>query len=290
MASPSSMSHIDPSEILPEDIIQSVIQRPDNPLLSGPLSQPEPDPSVALDIDNSTVIDTVRGLLTNDFTESRAAWLHPSASILTDITNGVRHTQIHNPLNKFRDLPLNEQFSLNSLNITLTTLQDFFSECQGDADDWSLCYRWMTECLLPCTAKDWDSHLITCSQNIQVARETTVNEGVRRTNAEIDDWLATRRFIAQDAVINRLVSEHAPSFDHLLSDPRVIEWATRLHQAMVLHFEQRSLDDASVILAPTIATHIDSYRDSLIEEARNGAKEDACHHFDATLKAFQGPV
>lgn len=139
------MSHINPSEILPEDIIQSVIQRPDNLLLSELLSQPEPDPSVVLDIDNSTAIDIVRGLLANDFTESRAAWLHPSATILTDITNGVRHTLIHNPLNKFRDLPLNEQSSLNSLNIALTTLHDFFSECQGDGDNWSLCYRCMSQ-------------------------------------------------------------------------------------------------------------------------------------------------
>ena len=120
-ASPSSMSHINPSEILPEDIIQSVIQRPDNLYLSEPLSQPEPDPSVVLDIDNSTAIDIVRGLLANDFTESRAAWLHPPATILTDITNGVRHTLIHNSLN------------------------DFFSEFQGDADNWSLCYRCMSQ-------------------------------------------------------------------------------------------------------------------------------------------------
>lgn len=59
---------------------------------------------------------------------------------------------------------------------------------------------------------------------------------------------------------------------------------------MVLHFEQRSLDDASVILAPAIATDIDSYRDSLMEEARNGAKEDTHHHYNATLNALQGPV
>ena len=36
------------------------------------LSQPEPNPSIVLDIDNSTAIGTVRGLLSSDFIDSHA--------------------------------------------------------------------------------------------------------------------------------------------------------------------------------------------------------------------------
>ena len=40
-----------------------------------------------MDIHNSTAIDTVRGLLANDFTGSRATWLHLTASLFTEPPN-----------------------------------------------------------------------------------------------------------------------------------------------------------------------------------------------------------
>jgi len=57
-----------------------------------------------MDIDNSTAIDTVCGLLSNDFTGSRAAWLHLIASLITDMRNGIRQNLLHNPLQSWHHL------------------------------------------------------------------------------------------------------------------------------------------------------------------------------------------
>jgi len=97
--------HIDPSEILPENIVNSELRRPDNLSSSPPPTQPEPDPSVVMDIDNSTAIDTVRGLLATDFSTSRAQWLFLAASLTTVMRHGLRQTLLTNPLRKFQDLP-----------------------------------------------------------------------------------------------------------------------------------------------------------------------------------------
>jgi len=281
------MSHINPSEIPHEDIVQSEFRRPAD-LLSSPLpTQPEPDPSVVMDIDNSVAIDVVRGLLATDFTETRAQWLHLAASVLTDMRIGLRQTLITNPLDKLKGLLHNEQLSLNSVNLTLVALQGFFSDCQGNPDDWSMCFRCVTECHMPCTDKDWEAHTLTCGHIIQAARDTIVNEGVRRTNQEIDDFLANRRALAFDTVINQLVSEHAPSFDHLLGDPRLVEWARRLHESMSHYYQETLTAESTTALHPNIRECLDSHRQEAIDTAKADAKEKARQVHYATLQNLQ---
>jgi len=57
-----------------------------------------------MDIDNSTAIDTVRSLLSNDFTRSCTAWLHLIASLITDMQNGICQNLLHNPLQSWHHL------------------------------------------------------------------------------------------------------------------------------------------------------------------------------------------
>jgi len=95
---------IDPSLLPPPGVDNSFFLAQPAGEMPDLLSQPEPNPSVMLDINNSTAIGTVRGLLSSDFVDSHAAWLHLSASIVTDIRNGIRNSLAGNSIEKFRDL------------------------------------------------------------------------------------------------------------------------------------------------------------------------------------------
>lgn len=95
------------------------------------------------------------------------------------------------------------------------------------------------------------------------------------------------RHVTQDTAINRLVSDHAPSFTHLISDPRISEWSQCLHAAMVHYFEQKSLDDASVILAPAIQSCINAHRADLFEDACAAAAEESPRHYYSLFESMQ---
>ena len=93
---------------------------------------------------------------------------------------------------------------------------------------------------------------------IRAARETIVNEGVHCNNLEVEGWLQAQRLQAQNVATNCLVSDHAPNFTHLLSNPRLIEWASRPHAAMSHHVDVQAMEDASTLLNPTIQARVDA--------------------------------
>ena len=146
----------------------------------------------------------------------------------------------------------------NRLQKKKEALSEFLIDCTSDVEEWNLCFRCMTECHMPCSEDDWKAHVLTCGHILQAARDTIVNEGVRRTNQEIDDFLETRRALAYDMVINQLVSDHAPSFDHLLGDPRLVEWAGRLHENMSHYYQETLTTDSTSTLHPTIRDRLDA--------------------------------
>lgn len=102
---------------------------PEGGILSiDPLSQPESDPSVVMDIDDSVAIDRVRALLSANFTSTHASWIHLFASILSDAHNSIR-SLIHNlSLQRFRNLSLSESSSLTHLQLALSSLDVFFMD------------------------------------------------------------------------------------------------------------------------------------------------------------------
>lgn len=109
------------SQIPPEDSPPSEFYRPSNVFTLSPLSHPETNPSVVVDIDSSTAIETVHALLFHDFSgpAARAAWLYLVSTLFTDTSNGVRQSLVDNQLPKFRDLSPAEQANLDTLNLAI---------------------------------------------------------------------------------------------------------------------------------------------------------------------------
>jgi len=214
------MSHIDASDFLPAEISThtkftppSVGKEPD------PLSQPDSDPSIVMDIDASTAIDLVRAVLSSDFTNTRAQWIHLVANLLTDTHNGLCATLLTHPISSFKHLLPNEQSNLGSINNALKSLRDFFLDCHTSPDSWTTCMRCVELHHLPMSEDDWEANIINCQCLIQAACDMVVNDGVRQANLEIEAWVAGQRVTVQDAAITCLVSDHAPDITQLISDP-----------------------------------------------------------------------
>ena len=85
----------------------------------------------------------------------------------------------------------------------------------------------MENCRLPVSEKNWKEILMTCGHDLHAAQNTVLNRGMRDLHNQVDAWVGDQWALAQDAVINRLVSDKAPNFADIL-DPRLIEWSARV--------------------------------------------------------------
>ena len=282
------MSHIDASDFLPAEISThtefnppSVGKEPD------PLSQPDSDPSVVMDINASTAIDLVRAALSTDFTDTCTQWIHLVANLLTDTHNSLRAALLAHPASSFKHLLPNEQSNLGSINNTLESLRDFFTDCHTSPDSWTTCMRCVELHHLPMAEDDWEANVINCQRLIQAACDMVVNEGICHTNLDIEAWLARQRVVTQDAAITCLVSDHAPDITSLISDPCVIEWSNRIQEAMRHHLNGIISDEASTLLTPSITAQIDAHRSQLLEEAHAEARQEGQCLFHAQLQSQQ---
>ena len=86
-------------------------------------------------MDNLVDIDIVCGLLSANFTQACADWIHLVASLFTDMRNGVHISLRHNPTESFRDLTPSEQSSLDSNNLATESFHEVFTKCQSKPND-----------------------------------------------------------------------------------------------------------------------------------------------------------
>jgi len=282
------MSYIDASDFLPAEIsAHTEFTPPPVGKEPDPLSQPESNPSVVMDIDASTAIDLVRTALSTDFTETRAQWIHLVANLLTDTHNSLCAALLAHPVSLFRRLLPNEHSNLGSINNALESLRDFFMDCHTSPDSWTTCMQCIELHHLPMSEDDWEANVINCQRLIQATRDTVVNDGVRRTNLDIEAWLAGQRVTAQDAAITHLVSDHAPDITQLISDPCVIKWSNRIKEAMSHHLDGLISEEASTLLTPSITAQLDDHRSKLLEEACAEACQEGQCLFHTQLQSQQ---
>ena len=199
--------------------------------------------------------------------------------------NGISISLRHNPTESFRDLAPSEQSSLDSIDLATESFCEVFTECQSQPDGWSLSYRFMSECHLLCSSSDWEAHVMTCGYILQAARDTIVNKGIHRTYDELKAWFAGPMSPCRTWQLTAL-SDHAPAFDHLISDPRVIAWSQRLLETMRHHFQETLTVEASSSLPPSPATIelLDARHAMAIDQAKADAKEEAQRTYHATLR------
>ena len=278
---------IDPSLLPTEGVEHSQFLAQPAGHLPDPLSQPQSNPSVILDIDTSTAIDTVRALLSTDFTDTRAAWLHLAASMFTDMRNGIRNS-MHHSINKFQDLTPAEQANLDSLRLAIAAFDIFLSNCQSNPDKWTTCHGCIQTYRLPADEASWDANLIACNQMIQAARETIVNEKVRDATNLIDNWVTGERIAAHDAAINNLVSSNPSTFARqFITDDWVVEWSRRIRKAMIDYLNGTLIEDAACTLPPTTRDRLTVERQAKLDQAESDACAEAKCLYNAELARRQ---
>jgi len=285
-----SFTPINPNNLPLDGTAHTAFQALSNSLTLPLLTQPKPDPSIVMDIDHSTAIDTICHLLQSDFTDSRAAWLHLMASLVADACNGVLNTICTTSIDRFQDLTPSEQCSLDSLKGAIESFDTFFTDIQENPDAWVTCIGCMQSSLLPVDIMAWDMNLTACNGMIQAAHETIVNKYIRNAHPIIEAWVTGKRIAAQDTAIAHLVSNHAPDFSSLISDPCVTEWAHHLLKAMRHHFSECLLDDTSSTLPQHIRDNLDACRSSKIDKVKRDASKEARHTYSAALQNLQAPA
>jgi len=267
-----SFNPIDPSGFVVPGHNPPEFSIPDDICSLPLLTQPESDPSIAMDIDDSVAIDRVRAILASDFTDERAPWLHLVASLLVDARNGVRDSTRSSSICKFQDLSPFEKSTLSTLKLALESFETFFDDIQDDAEDWVTCMNCVNMFQLPASKEEWTVNLTECSHQVEMARKLTVDRAIEQAHTFIQDWVNRERSSAQDAAINSLTSDHAPDVSTLISDPRLVEWSCHLLEVMKHHFTETLVSDASHTLPQPLADRLDAE----CQAKFNAAEEDAC--------------
>jgi len=252
-----------------------------------PLTLPESDPDVTTNEADSVAIDRVRALLDSDFSESRAAWIHLLLSLVTDARNGLLTSVRESSLSRFSNLSPSETLHLTSLKRALESLDTFFADTQDDPEDWITCMGCVTTFQLPVSKDDWDAHLSECDGDITAARTRIVNEAVDAARPLVDAWVSGERISAQDAAINRLMSDHSPDISEVISDPRLLEWSHRLLEAMKHHFTESLVTEASFTLPTHLSDRLDAERQAKVDAARRDARAEAKRLYHAELTRLQ---
>ena len=274
---------IDPSLLPTEGVEHSQFLAQPAGHLPDPLSQPQSNPFVILDIDMSTTIDTVQALLSMDFTDTRAAWLHLATSMFTDMRNGIRNS-MHHSISKFQDLTLAEQANLDSLRLAIVAFDVFLSNCQSNPDKWTTCHGCIQTYRLPIDEASWDANLIACNQMIQAARETIVNGKVRDATNLIDNWVTRERIAAHNAAINNLVSSNPSTFARqFITNNQVVEWSRRIRKAMIDYLNSMLIEDAACTLPLTTHDCLMVECQAKLDQAESDTCTEAKHLYDAEL-------
>jgi len=252
-----------------------------------PLTLPESDPDVTTNEADSVAIDRVRALLDSDFSESRAAWIHLLLSLVTDTHNGLLTLVRESSLLRFSNLSPSETLHLTSLKRALESLDTFFANTQDDPKDWITCMGCVTTFQLPVSKDDWDTHLSECDGDITAARTCIVNEAVDAARPLVDAWVSGERISAQDAAINRLMSNHSPDISEVISDPCLLEWSHRLLEAMKHHFTESLVTEASFTLPTHLSDRLDAEHQAKVDAARRDACVEAKRLYHAELTRLQ---
>ena len=202
--------------------------------------------------------------------------------------NGVSISLRHNPMEFFHDLAPSEQSPLDSIDLATESFHEVFTECQSQPDSWSLSYHFMSECHLLCSSSDWEAHVMTCGHILQAACDTIVNEGIHCIHNELKAWFA------RPVSLHRMwqltaSSDHAPAFDHLISDPQVITWSQCLLETIRHHFQETLTVEASSLLPPSPATIelLNACRAMAIDQAKADTKEEARRTYHTALRTYK---
>jgi len=213
-------------------------------------------PLVTEDTSLGDAFERVHEFLSTGVADSRATWLQAAATLVTDLCNGIRTSMATKPFSSFLTLSTAEQSHLDNLVISIASLSKFFTERRDNPDDWINCSRRMEISRLPVSEKNWKEILMTCGQDLHVAQNTVLNRGMRELHNQVDTWVGDQWALAQDAVINRLVSDNAPNFADIL-DPHLIEWSTRVLADLRTDMQARLLEDLDhEILQPRAADKV----------------------------------
>jgi len=164
-----SFPPLNPASFCPARTDHSTFRAPSTILDMAPLTQPESDPSVVIDINNSVAIDQVRALLDMDFTKSRAVWIHLLMSLVTDAHNSLLSSIQNSSLSRFSNLSPSETTHLSFLKRSIESLDTFFADTQDDPEEWITCMGCATSFQLPVCKDDWDAILSDCSGDITAA-------------------------------------------------------------------------------------------------------------------------
>jgi len=184
-----SFTPIDPSGFIVPSRNPPEFSIPDDSRSLPSLTQPESDPSIAMDIDDSVAIDRVRAILSSDFTEERAPWLHLIASLLVDACNGI-HNSIHSsPICKFQDLSPFEKSMLSTLKLALESFETFFDNIQDDPDDWVTCMNCVHTFQLPASKEEWTVNLTECSHQVEMACKVLIDKAIEQAHIFVQNWV-----------------------------------------------------------------------------------------------------
>jgi len=282
-----SFPPLDPDSFCPVGTNHSSFRAPSVLHDLAPLTQPEPDPSIVMNIDNSVAIDRVCALLDMDFTESRAAWIHLLMSLVTDARNGLLSSIQNSSLSQFLNLSPSETTQITFLKWSIESLDTFFADTQDDPNDWITCMGCATTFQLPVGKDNWDAILSNCSGDITATRTCVVDEAVDAACLHIQAWVDGERISAQDAAIQRLMSDHAPDISEVISDPCLIEWSCRLLEAMKHHFTETLVTEASQILPTPLSDHLNAERQAKVDAACRDARAEAKRLYHAELTRLQ---
>jgi len=169
----------------------------------------------------------------DDTTPSRALWLGVTSQLLAAIHNSIRRT--HNADSHphfFSSLSSLEDVDFQLLASTSSAIQSFFTNRQDDdtaPGSHKICLRCLEECKVPISEAEWESVLLSCSQNIKAAHRTIINTKLRETTKEMDTWVNNARAHIKDAFINSVVNDDIPNFhNEHAHDARLVEWAARM--------------------------------------------------------------
>ena len=167
----------------------------------------------------------------------RELWLHTVSQIMVHIHNSIRRTHVADPLpNAFLDMSSDETEAFSLLVRTLSSLSTFFDnrfenivkpmdDSDPSVDSWEICLRCLEECQYPITKAQYESVLMSCSQNIHAAHRTIINDKLRSLTVKMDEWVDARRTQIQSAFIDAVTSkDFSFLFDATDHDLRLDAW------------------------------------------------------------------
>jgi len=216
----------------------------------------------------------------NDTTPSRALWLGVTSQLSVAIHNSIRHTHDPDSLpHHFASFSPSEVSDFQTLASSISALYSFFTNRQNDDSvpgSHKICLRCLEECKIPITESEWESVLLSCSQNIKAAHHTVINTKLWQLTEEMEAWVSNTRDHIKDAFINSVVNNDIPNFhNEHAHDARLVEWVSCTKAAV----RQTAL---AYITNETILETIDPWA----SEALEGAKAHALVENDTFLLNF----